>query len=134
MRSMMVMILLGVVVVGLVGCTSGDGQTRFRVSGDATFDGKPIPFGDVLFTPNGAKKNSGAQGIATIRDGKFDTAQGGKGVGGGPMIVRVTGLSAQGGQLLCEYEYEADLPQQDSAQKIDVPAKAGAKKSNKVDI
>src|SRR5262245_22357071 len=87
--------LLG--LVALVGCRGDSGQNRFRVSGTVTFGGKPIAQGDVLFTPDGSKQNSGPQGIATIRDGQFDTAAAnGKGVAGGPTVIRVTGLSAEG--------------------------------------
>jgi hypothetical protein len=113
------------------GCTD-DGPKRFRVSGDAVFDGRPIPHGDVLFTPDDSKKNSGPQGIAVIKDGKYDTAAaGGKGIAGGPTVIRVTGLGEPGGKLLCEYEYKADLPREDATHKVEVPAKAAAKQKQK---
>lgn len=108
-----------------VSCSNTD-QARSRISGEAYFAGQPIPYGDVLFTPEGA--NAGAQGIATIKDGKFDTANSdGKGIAGGPTVIRVTGLSAPGGKLLCDYEYKADLPTGESTLKIDVPASAAPK-------
>lgn len=111
-----------------VGCSGGDGPTRYRLSGEATFDGAPIPFGDVVFTPDGAKQNSGPQGFANIRDGKYDTSgTDGKGIAGGPTIVRVTGLSGPDGKLICEYEWTVDLPRQDGTFKLEVP-KAGAAK------
>ena len=114
-----------VLIAFCAGCSNSE-PTRFRVSGTALVEGKPIPYGEVLLTPDGAKKNSGPQGIATIRDGKFDTAaEGGKGCGGGPSVVRVTGFSAQGGKLLCEHELHVDLPRADSVQQFDVPAKKG---------
>src|SRR5688500_9039620 len=98
---------LAVVAAAVVAAGCGDsGPKRHRVSGEAKFDGQPIPYGDVVFTPDGSKKNSGPQGIAHIRDGKFDTAgEDGKGVAGGPTVVHVTGLTGPGGKLLCEYEY-----------------------------
>ncbi len=115
---------LAVLAVGIaLGCGKDGEPKRNRVSGQATFEGKPIPYGEVLFTPDGAKKNSGAQGIAPIRNGAFDTsAAGGKGYGGGPAIVRVTGLTGEGGKLLCEYEFPVDLPQGDATKDLDVPA------------
>ena len=124
------LIALACSTVALMGCSERDTQTRFRISGDVSFAGTPIPYGEVLFTPDGAKGNSGAQGIATIRDGKYDTsAEGGKGIGGGPMVVRVTGLADdKGTKLLCEYEYTVDLPKEDSTLKIEVPASAANKK------
>lgn len=117
-------LVLGAAVAAVVGCSSDDGPKRFRLSGTAKFDGQPIAYGDVLFTPDGAKKNSGPQGIANIRDGKYDTtAEGGKGVAGGPTVVRVTGFSRPGGKLLCEYEMPVDLPRSDGTHDIDIPKK-----------
>ena len=84
--------------------------------------------GDVVFTPDGAKKNSGPQGIAQIRNGRYDTAAAeGKGVAGGPMVLHVTGLSGPGGQLLCEYEIRVELPRSDGTYDIEVPKKGAAK-------
>jgi hypothetical protein len=124
----------GVFIVVLAGC-SESGPTRHRVSGTATFDGRPIPYGDVLFTPDGAKQNSGPQGIATIKDGHYDTAAaGGKGIAGGPTVIRVTGLSGPGGKLLCEYEYTVDLPRGNTTHAVEVPKTAAAKKAGSGDI
>ena len=127
--------LVGLVACFFVACAAENGPKRFRISGDAKFDGQPIVHGDVLFTPDGAKGNSGPQGIAQIRNGKYDTAAAdGKGIAGGPTVVRVTGLTGPGGKLVCEYELRADLPRADSTYDIDVPKKAAAKPSNKPDI
>src|SRR5262245_42551878 len=127
---------VGLFAVVLTGCTES-GPHRFRVSGEAKFAGQPIPYGDVLFTPDGAKQNSGPQGIANIRDGKYDTAAaGGKGIAGGPTVVHVTGLSGPppGAKLLCEYEYTVDLPRTDTTHAVEVPASAAPKKGGSGDI
>jgi hypothetical protein len=127
-------LILGLLVV-LVGCSSEAGPTRYRVSGEVKFDGKPVPFGEVLFTPDSAKGNSGAQGIATILDGKYDTAGSrAPGVAGGPMVVRVTALSDSNGKLLCEYEFSVDLPKANSEHNIDIPASAAKKKAGSPEI
>jgi hypothetical protein len=121
----------GVLVLLVVGgCTSDSGPKEYRVSGEAKVDGQPIPHGDVLFTPDGAAGNSGPQGIATIKDGKYDTsASDGKGVAGGPTIVKVTGFDKPGSTVpLCEYEYKVDLPKADSTLAIDVPGLKGPPK------
>jgi hypothetical protein len=112
--------------LALLGCSTDEGQERFRVSGAVKFDGKPIPFGEVLFTPDGAKGNSGAQGIADIRHGAYDT-QGSRapGVSGGPTIIRVMAFDdAEGKKLLCEHEFSVDLPKADATHDIDIPASA----------
>src|SRR6266540_5886869 len=91
---------VGVLVFGVVAGCGDSGPKRLRLTGTATFDGKPIPYGDVVFTPDGSQKNSGPQGIAQIRDGKYDTAgSDGKGFAGGPTVVHVTGLTGPGGKL-----------------------------------
>ncbi|HEY1189862.1 MAG TPA: hypothetical protein VGE74_19590 [Gemmata sp.] len=111
----------------VLGCGGdGSGPKRFRVSGNVTHDGKPIAFGDVVITPDAAKKNSGPQGFANIRGGKFDTAApGGKGYGGGPAIVRVTGFEKEGGKRVCEQEFPVELPAGDATKDLDVPKGKG---------
>jgi hypothetical protein len=117
----------GVLAVGLVVGCGATGPKRLRLSGAATFDGKPIPYGDVIFTPDGSKQNSGPQGVAEIRDGRYDTSgSDGKGYAGGPTVVHVIGLTAPGGKLLCEYEYQVDLPREDGTHDIEVPKKGAA--------
>src|SRR5262249_48251480 len=99
--------------------------------GEAKCGGEPIPHGEVLFTPDGEKGNSGPQGIAQIRDGRYDTSSSdGKGIAGGPTVIRSTGFSGppgKGGKLLCEHEYRVDLPRTDGNLAIDVPKKAAGK-------
>ena len=109
--------MVGLVACLFVACAANDGPKRFRVSGEAKFDGQPIVHGDVLFTPDGAKGNSGPQGIA-----------------GGPIVIRVTALTGPGGKLVCEYEMKKDLPRADGTLDIDVPKSAAARPSNKPDI
>lgn len=121
--------------LALTGCSQGDGQQRNRAHGAITVDGKPIPFGDIVITPDGTKKNSGAQGFATVRDGRYDTgATGGKGYGGGPAIVKVTGFDKEGGKLICDAEFAVDFPATgEAAQDINVP-KEKAKGASGPDI
>jgi hypothetical protein len=133
MRSRRVIVV--VVLAGVVAGCGESGPTRFRLSGTATFAGQPIPYGDVLFTPDGTKQNSGPQGIAQIRDGKYDTAGAdGKGFAGGPTVVRVTGLTGPGGKVLCVYEYRVDLPRENGTHPIEVPEKGAAKQGSGSDI
>ena len=124
--------VVGLFLLGLVIGCGDSGPPRLRLSGNAKFDGQPILFGDVVFTPDGSKMHSGPQGFANIRDGKYDTsASGGKGFAGGPTVIRVTGFSAEGGKLLCEYEWSVDLPTTEGTFDIEVPkaGAAGAKKN-----
>ncbi|WP_254510361.1 hypothetical protein [Anatilimnocola floriformis] len=113
----------------VTGCNQNNGPPRYKLSGEVTFAGQPIPNGQIIFTPDSSKGNSGPQGIATIKDGRYDTsAPEGRGVGGGATIIRVTGQGPDGHQLLCEFEEKVDLPKQDSERKIEVPATATNRK------
>lgn len=121
-------------LAALAGCGKGDEPARYRVSGPVTLDGVPIPHGEIVFTPDGTKNNSGAQGKAPIKDGKFDTAfDGGMGVGGGATVARVYGMSAPG-KILCEFDLKIDLPKSDSTQELKVPKESKPKKPNTPDI
>jgi hypothetical protein len=121
MRKLMA-ILLFLAGCALIGCGNSSEQKRNRVSGKVTYDGQPVAFGDVVITPDGAKKNSGAQGFANIRDGKYDTlAEGGKGYGGGPAVLHVTAFDKQGGKVLFEGDISVDLPPGDATHDIDIP-------------
>lgn len=116
----------------LLPACSDSGPQRFQISGEAKFDGKPIPFGDVVFTPDGSKGNSGPQGVALIKNGKYDTRdKDGKGIAGGPTVILVRGLSGQGGQLICNYEMMVDFPKKDGSHPIEVPKEGAAKKATK---
>ncbi|MFO0938809.1 MAG: hypothetical protein U0798_20080 [Gemmataceae bacterium] len=117
--------LQAITLVFLVGSFMGcgdSGSNRLRFSGTVKVDGKPVPYGEVLITPDSTKKNSGPQGKASIKDGVFDT-KGVMGVGSGPMIVRVNGMSGPNGKTICEYQFEINLPTKDSEKDIVIPAK-----------
>ncbi|WP_254509307.1 hypothetical protein [Anatilimnocola floriformis] len=113
----------------LTGCGQS-GPKTYQVSGLATFAGNPIPDGWVIFTPNSAEQNSGPQGRARIQSGKFDTrVEGGKGVTGGPTIVRIEAYDGNGNDaalngapIMAPYEMSVDLPKQKTAQDFEVPA------------
>jgi hypothetical protein len=113
-------------LVAAVGCGGGDSQERHRVSGRITFAGQPVNFGEVLFTPDASKGNSGAQGIANIVNGRYDT-QGSRapGVASGPVVVRVTALADANGKLLCEHEFPLEVSKGGMEHDIEIPADAG---------
>lgn len=133
MRRSLLLALLA--AAALAGCSRGDTQTRYRVSGEVKINGEPVPFGEVLFTPDGSKNNSGAQGIADIKNGRYDT-QGSRapGIAGGPTIVRVTASSDDKGTLIGEHEYSVELPRADTTHNINIPASAAKKKVTRPEI
>ena len=117
--------VLGILAAVLTGCGGSSGPPRFRVSGPVTCGGRPVPHGEILFSPDGRQGNKGPQGIAIIKDGRYDT-EGSRapGASGGPTVVRVTALESPGGGLIAEHEFTIDLPQADSEQPIEIPAPA----------
>jgi hypothetical protein len=131
MRQPTILILMCLVA----GCLSDPGPKRYRVSGEITFDGKPVPDGEILFTPDSGKGNSGPQGVAIIKDGRYDTSgTRAPGVAGGPTVVQVAALSDPTGKLLCEYQFTIDLPKSDTTHRIEIPASAANKKAGGPDI
>jgi hypothetical protein len=63
--------------LALTGC--GGGTQRIRISGQVTFQGKPVPYGNLVFEPDQSKGNRGPQGYAKIQDGRYDTNNAGTG-------------------------------------------------------
>lgn len=118
----------------LTGCSRSDGPPRYRLSGTVTHAGKPVPAGSVSFVPDVSEGNNGPGGLAKIKDGRFDTAEG-TGHVGGPHIISVTGMDGvaspdlpRGTPLFPSYKMSVDLPKEDSTQDIDVPASRNGKR------
>lgn len=112
--------LLGLVVI--TACSQE--EKLYRVSGNVTFAGKPIPKGLIFFDPQA----EGPQGFANIVDGKYDTTVQGKGVRGGKYDIRVNGFDGReaneapfGQALFPEYTGAKELPKADSTFDLDVP-------------
>lgn len=116
-----------------VGC--GDaGPTTYEVSGSVTYKGKPVPKGSITLTPDSSEGNKGPGTVAAIEDGKFSTPPG-KGVVGGPYVLRIQGYDGvpiQGGEggmdetgteLFKPYELKKGLPKEDSELDIEIPSK-----------
>src|SRR5689334_21940760 len=76
-------------LAALAGCAQQ--EKLYRVSGVVTHSGKPIPKGVIHFDPVA----DGPQGFANIVDGRYDTAQQGKGVRGGEYAIRVNGFDGK---------------------------------------
>lgn len=109
----------------VVGCSSE--EKLYDVSGTVTHNGKPIPKGLIFFDPDMSKGGVGTQGFANILNGKYDTADKGKGIRGGAYIVRVSGFDGKeandapfGQSLFPEYTETRELPSTTSTLDIDV--------------
>ena len=100
----------------------------YKVSGSVNFKGKPVPSGEIRFTPD--KGNKGPMVLARIKEGKYETPKD-KGVVGGAYQLRVTGYAAAGNskdpsapdfgkQLFKTYREEVDFPKEDSEHNIEI--------------
>jgi hypothetical protein len=87
----------------------------------------------IVMNPDLSKGNDGPQGMAEIRDGKFDTRSLDKGAPSGPVIFMIDGFdgvgsgdSPTGKPLFIGYKTTLDLPKQPSEQNIEIPDSAAA--------
>lgn len=112
-------LLVSFLAVGCGGAGSGS-----HIAGRATFKNQPIPAGRIYFDADTAKQNTGPQGFADIKDGQYDTKKGGRGIAGGPTIVRIQGTDGAGKRLFLEYKLQVDLPPGTATKDFDVPAAA----------
>jgi hypothetical protein len=120
----------------LSGC-SNEAPDRFDVSGAVTFNGQPVPAGQVVFSPDLSKGNDGPQGYADIKDGRYDTSETESGAPSGAVVVRIEGFDGQvqpewpyGKPLFLGYQVEAELPRESFQKDFDVPASASASAKN----
>ncbi|MBI1249624.1 hypothetical protein GC197_17505 [bacterium] len=129
MNSKRPALLLLLLVVAVLGCSQGDGLKRYRLSGNVTYKGKPVPAGEIQFTPNSREGNSGPGMIVPIKDGHYETAPG-KGHLGGAYGVQIVGYDGKansesdlGVSLFQPYAKATTLPREDSTLDFDVSSK-----------
>jgi hypothetical protein len=133
-RNLSSFILGAILLASVSGCSGKDGPELYRVTGSITHGGKPIPGGHVIFEPDASLSNKGLGAGAVIKDGHYEMYPG-KGIIGGPYIVRVFAtdgvpektegdvVNGAGRPLFPPYEFKVDLPKQDSIKDFDVPVK-----------
>lgn len=124
------------------GCSGKkDGPERYNVSGEVTFQGKPVPKGFINFRPDDSKQNTGPGSGAAIVDGKYELEDG-KGVVGGAYIVEITGSDGvpytesgeevtDGKELFPKYTTTFNFPKEDTKQNFDVPPASKRKKKKR---
>jgi hypothetical protein len=119
------MVVVAMLAALLLGC---GGERTYNLSGSVTYQGKPVPAGQIVFEP--AADNKGPAGFAKIKDGHYDTQiLDGRGTIGGSHIVRIHGRDGiprgellNGLQLFPDYSVTIDLPKTDGEQNFEVPA------------
>lgn len=125
------LLLAILLLLGGMGC--GGDSKEFRVTGNVTFDGKPVPKGFITFEPDASKGNTGPGGGAEIRSGSFATTRG-KGISGGAYVVKIVGYdgvaTTQSGEELPDgrplfptYTTKVDFPKESTTKDFAVPLK-----------
>ena len=131
-RACRILLAVACCLACLGGCSGGRVE-RHRLSGNVTFRGQPVPEGHISFeSPEGSGFGGG---FAFIKNGRYDTADGGRGNLGGPHLVRISGFSGQaadrknpeagGAALFPNHEETAELPTRIATKDFDVPVSAG---------
>lgn len=114
------------------GC-GNEGIPKYGLSGQVTYDGKPVPKGYLRFAPDKKKGNSGPGSSATIIDGHYETMTD-RGTVAGPHIVSILGtdgisyktddgvLIPIGRPLFPEFKASIDIPKEAGAvHDFDIP-------------
>jgi hypothetical protein len=121
--------LAGCLLIGSVvgGCGGPAGPVRYDVKGTVLYDGQPVPAGEVALDPDGSQGNKGPGSIARIKDGRYQTEPG-KGVLGGPYVVRIVGFdgvpvgdSSVGTGIFPQYQTKVEFPSRAASQDFHVP-------------
>ncbi|WP_437203537.1 hypothetical protein [Planctomicrobium sp. SH664] len=113
------------------GCGDSGAPKRYALSGNVTFNGQPVPAGEIRFSPNSERGNQGPGTFAKIEKGRYSTPPN-RGTIGGAMIVKIFGFDGipyndrgeiveSGNPLFRPYVVEVDLPQDVAEYDFDVP-------------
>jgi hypothetical protein len=116
--------LQSLLLIGAVGLVCGcgtDGPARYDLSGTVTYQGQPVAGGEVIFTPDAAKGNTGPGSFATIKEGRYATYPG-KGVIGGPHSITIIGYKQMPGTVPDDQLQELFPPRQMS---VELPLQSG---------
>ena len=126
-------VLIGLAISVVAGCAPS-GPTRYEVTGKATYAGKPIPAGQIVFESQKGADEPGVMGMAAIKNGQYRSLPE-KGPASGPQIVRIAGFEGhenappeilevypQGKPVFQEYTTKIELPKENTSMDFDVPA------------
>ena len=84
--SQSAVLLTAAVLAG--GCGGDAGPEKYTVTGTVTYDGKPIPFGDIVLQPKTGVANVQSMSRVRIQDGRY-TAE----IIGGPHTINIRDLT-----------------------------------------
>lgn len=132
----------GVFLTLAAGCSSQPDLGRETLRGNVTFNGQPLPVGEIQFRPDFDRGNQGPGTIAKIVDGTYQTPEQ-KGIIPGPMVVTISGFDGipyeykDGGETIVEkrgkpiftnYRTNVEIPKGSNEFDISIPQSAATGK------
>jgi len=121
------LLLLSTLCLCAAGCSGSDGPQRYRLSGEVTYDGKPVPYGWIVFTPE-----QGPGASANIENGRYETPEGFGSVGGLHTIEvvafdgvatpdpEIEGVTNPAGSPMFTYTFKKEVPKEAGAWDIEI--------------
>lgn len=114
-------------LLALIGC----GRSPYKLSGSVTYDGKPVPAGEIVFMPDPGEGNRGPGVLADIKDGRYEMPLN-KGHIGGAYLARLTGFDGapakavglvdpRGTPLFVDHIEKLKLPEESTTRDFSVP-------------
>jgi hypothetical protein len=109
-----------------LGCSDDAG---FYLEGKVSYQGQPIPAGEIVFAPDTSQGNHGPGTMARIQNGRYETGRG-KGHVGGPYILTINAFNGQsdpenmlpdGQVLFSNHRLTIDLPQKSGVMNFSIP-------------
>ena len=138
-RAVTASVLAAAAVIGAAaGCWGGG--PPYPLTGTVTYDGRPLPVGQIMFMPDANRANHGPGVVALVKDGRYEMPRG-KGHIGGPYVAEVTGFDGvvltgvegpvdpRGKGLFQSYAFKIDLPPARATYDFAVPAQVQRKAS-----
>src|SRR5262245_57116178 len=116
--------VLVVACVVSIGCGAPQPK-RAPLQGKVTYEGLPVAYGVMIFTPDSSKGNKGVFGTAEIRDGVYQTSPD-FGPTPGPMLVNVQVYDApppENRMLANIIDIAADIPSGTTTRDFNLAAK-----------
>jgi hypothetical protein len=123
--------ILFALVLPLLPVILGCSRSPYQLSGSVTYDGNPVPVGEIVFMPDPAAGNRGPGVLAEIKDGRYEMPSN-KGHIGGAYLARLTGFDGapakavglvdpRGTPLFVDVTEKLTLPEQSTTHDFAVP-------------
>ncbi len=121
--------LVAGVCLTAVGCGGDSSPPRYRLAGTVSYNGEPVPGGEIMFAPDDSQQNKGPGSVAMIQDGRFETFVD-RGIVGGAYRVTIIGYNHVPGsvpddqlhEIFPMWQTQVELPKKSAEFDFEVPA------------